>query len=207
MNLPNLQFPPAKRTPILQGPDAYLKAVLDSKGGVLQVSHIGALTLVTTYRGLGHFECVLWSDVHYETSRKGECLAQASTMETANGFHHALAKRLWSAPWGRATRKRADWFTEEAMFLRDAIKRSAHVGIAPLGEVLKELRDHQEATTQLTLELAKEALQVGNPELSPEEISGRINAVWQEGMGLLELLLAADPIETEIGTKQKALDA
>ena len=94
-------------------PQDYLKEVLDSGGNILQLDTIGALTLITTYRGLGAFECVIWSDVDYRRRNDGQVLSRQGTLEMAKGFHHALSEFLWYGPWGEATRTRAERFEED----------------------------------------------------------------------------------------------
>ncbi len=100
---------------VLLSPSEYLRDVLATGGSILQSNSIGALTLVTSYRSLGRFECVRWNIAGPDPAlwAQGELILALETLESANGFHYALAKRLWAGPWGKRTRERSKWYQED----------------------------------------------------------------------------------------------
>ena len=104
---------------ILMAPRDYMREVLDSFGDILQANIIGSITLITAYRDLGSFECVRWdrSRADFHKRDEGEVIARHETLESANGFHYAIAQGHWAGPWGSGTRKRAEWFEDEALVL------------------------------------------------------------------------------------------
>ena len=104
---------------ILLAPRDYVREVLDTFGDILQANIIGSVTLITAYRDLGNFECVRWdrSGADFDKRDEGELIASHETLESANGFHYAIAQAHWAGPWGTSTRERAEWFEDEALVL------------------------------------------------------------------------------------------
>ena len=105
--------------PVALAPEAYLLEVLNTGGDILQSNRIGAVTLVTSYRELGHFESVCWNTAGPDPGRRdlGERILTHETLECANGFHYALAERLWAGPRGERTRERSGWYGEDVAAL------------------------------------------------------------------------------------------
>ena len=79
-------------------------------GSLMQLNHIGALTVATFYWELGRFETILWDDRHPEMRGFGFSIAGLHTLQDATAFHYAYSKLLWEREFGQEARERTEWF-------------------------------------------------------------------------------------------------
>ena len=104
-----------KRNDHRPGFDHY-KAELEATppGRILQLNTIGALTIVTAYRGLGDFETVLWDSRLPKYRDVGVLVSYWETLEVSEAFHHAYTKRIYASVFGAEVRERAKWLGKAA---------------------------------------------------------------------------------------------
>lgn len=86
--------------------DEYMRQIQNTGGKILQLNRVGVITIATGYRGLGLFEAVAWDDRNGHNPA-GELVSYWDTLETAEGFHHALLALIWKGGYGNTMRLRA----------------------------------------------------------------------------------------------------
>jgi hypothetical protein len=100
---------------ITHPPFGAYKERLEADGGrILQLNRVGALTVVTGYRGLGQFECVHWDDRHPDHRHEGVVVSYWETLQTAEAFHFAYLKKVLAGPWGKELRERGKYMADAA---------------------------------------------------------------------------------------------
>lgn len=104
-------------------PEEYIQRVIDLDGKILGMNDIGVVTAVTAYLGIGAFETIVWVAPrdHWDAEKQQPHplsvarLGHWPTLETAYGFHCALARKLWTLNYGKSQAARAGWFKTSIM--------------------------------------------------------------------------------------------
>lgn len=108
--------------PAIRSLNEYQAVVQYTGGEILQKNRVGALTIVLGYRGLGHFETIMWDDRHPDFRDKGELITYDRTLESAEAFYFAYLLEIVASPFGQRTRERGKSWRKAAKEAMGEIK-------------------------------------------------------------------------------------